>query len=204
MNRFRAVMGRILAAREPLSIASLSELRDEVDRPDIVKLIVGQLGSLLSGVGQWDAPLRALHTSFSDFLTDESRSKTFYVDPSHQNRCLAMSSLRVMKIGLQFNICQLKTSYLRNSDIPELPSLTEKYIPPYLSYACRAWAAHLVVTPYDGETAESLRIFLYQQLLYWLEVLSLIGKVDIASPMLLSILAWIQVCHDSNTPVNQL
>jgi hypothetical protein len=193
LSRFRKVMGRILAAKEPLSMLCHSELRAEDDHRDIVGLIVRPLGSLLSGVYQEDIPLRALHASFFDFLTDETRSRSFYVDPLQENYCLAKSCLRVMKTGLKFNICELKTSHLRNSDVPNLDSLIEEHIPPHLLYACRAWVDHLVATAYSSEAAESVRCFLGHQLLYWLEVLSLTKAVGIAPPMLLSLSRWAQV-----------
>jgi hypothetical protein len=193
LSRFRNVMGRILAAREPLSMMCHSELRAEDDHRDIVGLIVRPLGSLLSGVHQDNVPLRALHASFFDFLMDKRRSRAFYVDPLQQNGCLSMSCLRVMKTGLKFNICKLKTSHVRNSDVPNLDSLIKEYIPPHLHYACRAWVDHLLATAYSSEAAESLRFFLRRQLLYWLEVLSLIKAVSIAPPMLLSVSHWAEV-----------
>src|ERR1700679_2522085 len=120
MSRFKSVMGRILATKEPLSISAHSELRDDDDPPDLVELVVQFLGSLLSGVSQDGVPVRALHTSFVDFLTDKSRSKSYYVNPSQYNRSLALSSLRAMKSGLQFNICGLEPSHCRNTDVPDL------------------------------------------------------------------------------------
>jgi hypothetical protein len=48
----------------------------------LVELILPSLGSLLSGVDQQHVPVRALHASFFEFLTDRNRSKTYYVDPS--------------------------------------------------------------------------------------------------------------------------
>jgi AAA ATPase domain len=93
MSRFKLVMGRILATNEPLSISAHSELRDDDDPADLVELVVSLLGSLMSGVDRQDVPLRALHTSFLDFLTDASRSKSYFVNPSQHNRSLALSSL---------------------------------------------------------------------------------------------------------------
>jgi hypothetical protein len=99
MSCFRSVMGRILAAQEPLSASAHSELRCEGDPADLVELIVQPLGSLLTGVNQAHVPLRALHTSFFDFfLMEEGRSQSYYVDPSQHNRSLALPCLRVMKL----------------------------------------------------------------------------------------------------------
>jgi hypothetical protein len=193
MSRFKLVMGRILATKEPLSISAHSELRDDDDPPDLVELVVQFLGALLSGVNQQDIPVRALHASFLDFLTDESRSKSYYVDPSQHNRGLTLSSLRVMKFGLRFNICGLETSHCRNTDVLDLITRIEKNILPHLSYGCRFWADHIVVMAYDTHILNELREFLHHHFLYWLEVLSLIKRINVASRMLRSMLEWNQV-----------
>lgn len=194
MSRFRSVMGRVLAAKEPLSILALSALRSGEEPADATKLVLQDLGSLLSGVNQADAPVLALHASFFDFLTDRERSKFYYVDPLPHNRSLTLSSLRVMKTGLRFNICNLATSHLRNDDVLGLDERVKKTVPSHLSYACRFWADHLLATPYELAILEQLQYLLQNRLLYWLEVLSLIKKVSIASPILLSLSNWIQVC----------
>src|ERR1700685_1424505 len=74
------------------------------------------------------APIRALHSSFFDFLTEESRSKSYYVEPSHQHHSFALSRLRTMRSGLCFNICDLKTSRLRNSAVSFLAARVERKI----------------------------------------------------------------------------
>lgn len=145
-------------------------------------------------MNQADVPVLALHASFFDFLTDKKRSESYYIDPSPHHRSLTLSLLRVMKTDLRFNICSLTTSHLRNDDVPYLDKRVKEAIPTHLSYACRFWADHLLATPYESTILEQLRHLLYNQLLYWLEVLSLIKRVNIASPMLLSMLNWVQVC----------
>jgi hypothetical protein len=195
MSRFKQVMGRILATREPLSISAHSELRADDEPADLVELIVQPLGSLMSGVNQLDVHVQALHTSFVDFLTDEDRSKSYYVDPSQHNRNLTLSSLRVMKLGLCFNICNLETSHLRNAEVADLATRVEAAILPYLSYGCRFWADHLLTTAYDTTILDAVHNFLHNHFLYWLEVLSLIRKIDSALGMLESILEWNQDHH---------
>ncbi|KIM75554.1 hypothetical protein PILCRDRAFT_669545 [Piloderma croceum F 1598] len=192
MSRFRLVMGRILATREPLSVSAHSELRGDDDPAGSVESILTGLGSLLSGVNQRHVPVRALHASFFDFLTIHKRSKSYYVDPLQHSRGLTLSCMRVMKSGLRFNICNLETSDCRNTDIPDLTIRVEKTILPHLSYGSRFWAGHLGTTAYDTDILSEVREFFHHCLLYWLEVLSLIKKVNMASGMLLSALDWNQ------------
>ncbi|KIM85063.1 hypothetical protein PILCRDRAFT_817902, partial [Piloderma croceum F 1598] len=174
MSRFRSVMGAILVTRIPLCMSTHSEL--SVNQPHI--------------------PIRALHASFFDFLTDPSHSKSYYVDPSYHHRTLTLSSLRIMKSGLRFNICGLKTSHIQNTDVPGLNTRVEKAIAQHLSYACIFWADHLIVTGYDAEILNEIINFFQCQLLYWLECLSLMKRVNVASRMLYLILDWHQCTND--------
>jgi hypothetical protein len=197
MSRFKLVMGRLLAAKEPLSVITHSELRGDDEPADLVELIVQPLGPLLSGVNQLHNPVRALHASFYDFLTDVTRSQAYYVDRLDQNRSLTLSAFRVMKSELRFNISNLETSHCRNTDVPDLTARVKKTILPHLSYASHFWADHLGATAYDTDILNEVRDFLYHCLLYWLEVLSLIKKVNMASGMLLSVLNWNRVSQDA-------
>ncbi|KAG2338271.1 hypothetical protein BDR05DRAFT_848415, partial [Suillus weaverae] len=123
LARFRSVMGQILGTAEPLPLASLNAMRRHFptreDNFD-VELVVKSMGSLLSGTTSPDSPIRPLHASFRDFLTDEPSSGEFFIDMSKAHHDLAFASLRVMEHGLRFNICDLKSSYLPNSEDPGL------------------------------------------------------------------------------------
>jgi len=98
-----------------------------------------------------------------------------------------------MKENLRFNICDLKSSYLRNSDVPGLDSLVTQYIPPHVSYSSRFWAGHLAETAFDMRIFERLRYFMQIQFLFWLEVLSLTKLVNLASSMLGILADWVRV-----------
>ncbi|KAG2031638.1 hypothetical protein BDR03DRAFT_812169, partial [Suillus americanus] len=119
---FRSVMGQILASSEPLSINALNAMRQCFPCDDDsynVNLLMGHLGSLVSGTSDSDTPIRPLHASFYDFLTERSRSLDFFIDASAVQRDLAFATLRVMEGGLRFNICSLESSYLPNSAVPD-------------------------------------------------------------------------------------
>jgi hypothetical protein len=194
IEHFQLIMGRVLATREPLSILSLGELHHEDDFLD-VGIIINPLGSLLSGAFQQDVPVRALHTSFRDFLTDKDRSQAFFVDISLHHGRVTLACMRVMKAELRFNICNLMTSHIHNHDVPDLPERVKKAIPSHLSYSCHFWADHLQETAYEYEVFEALQYFMNNQFLYWLEVLSLIKQVNIASRVLSSMVMWIRVIY---------
>jgi hypothetical protein len=104
-----------------------------------------------------------------------------------------LACLRTMKENLRFNICELKSSYLRNSDIPGLDSQVEQYTPPHVFYSSRFWASHLAETVFDVKIFDHLRYFMQNQFLFWLEVLSLIKLVNLASGMLRILADWLRV-----------
>ncbi|KAG1786056.1 uncharacterized protein HD556DRAFT_1450036 [Suillus plorans] len=91
------------------------------------------MGSLLSGTTNSCTPIRPLHASFHNFLTDKSSSRDFFIEVSNVQHDLALASLRVMEHGLRFNICDLKLSHLPNSQDAGLPQRVKTSIPPYYS-----------------------------------------------------------------------
>jgi hypothetical protein len=193
MKRFESVMSMVLLAREPLSISSLKKLRFEEDPANAVELIIRPLGSLLTGVADESSPVRPLHTSFRDFLTDKSRGGIFYINISVYNRHFVLSCFRVMKEELRFNICGMKTSYMRNDELRTHQALNEDAITAHLSYASRFGTDHLVSTKVDEAIGGEVREFLHTRLLFWLEVLSLVEGMEIALESLLLIVKWSKV-----------
>jgi hypothetical protein len=192
MARFRSILGRILAVQEPLCISALRELHCGEDS-FVVDSIIRPLGSLLSGVAYESVAIRPLHTSFRDFLTCQDRSGSFFVDISRHHRILVFACLRVMRAGLQFNICKLDTSHKYNRDIPDLAKHVKNTISVHLSYACRFWANHLQVVAFDPRIITEVRDFFDSRFLYWLEVLSLTKEVNIASTVLSLVTTWNKV-----------
>lgn len=137
---FRSVMGQILAGFEPLSLADLTTMRKHFPPGSgdaaHIHSVVKNMGSLLSGITDHSIPIRPLHSSFHNYLTDHSRSKQFYIDTSFHRNNLAFSTIQIMKAELCFNICSLKSSYLRNSDVPDLKQQIKQSISSALSYSC--------------------------------------------------------------------
>ena len=195
--RFKSVMGQLLAAFEPLSILSLTDLRrfslDPDDDNDSVTAIVQSLGSLLSNVTLTDRtlPIVPLHTSFRDFLTDVEMSGVFYIDLGEAHRQLAYSCLGHMLHNLKFNICNLETSYLSNDSISDLQSRINGCIPPALLYACHLWDDHLERVSFEQDLVTRVQLLFEEKFLFWLEVLSLTGTVSLATPALRSLEAWL-------------
>ncbi|KAF8265520.1 hypothetical protein EI94DRAFT_1831160 [Lactarius quietus] len=197
---FRSVIGQLLAAFEPLSIHSLTILRrhsssDGDEDSDSVVETLRYLGSLLSNVTSSDhtLPVVPLHTSFRDFATSEEKSNDFYVDLRVAHHQLAHSCLSLMLDDLKFNICNLETSYLANKDVKDLDVRIAKHLPPVLSYACRLWDYHLKHLDFDTDLVGKLETFFKEKFLFWLEALSLMDNVSLATPALSSLSIWLHL-----------
>lgn len=191
-ERFVTVIGWILAAREPLSMSSLRELgRLSGAEPnvDAVGLIIPHLGSLLSGVHDEDHAVVPLHTSFRDFL-----QRHYCQDLLRPHSELAMGTLRTMMDRLCFNICHLESSHVPNAAVGNLQERIKARIGDPLSYACRFWGDHLSKASYNAGLVRKVEsVLMCDRILYWLEVLSLVGKVPDARPLLNSTLNWLPV-----------
>jgi hypothetical protein len=185
---FREVMAVVLSLNEPLSITSLSILF--VERLTI-RDIIEPMGSLLDGVLDEEKPIRPLHTSFRDFLLDETRSSVFHIhiQPQH-SLCLGRALLACMRNMLRFNICDLKDSRVRNTAIPDLPSRVNKAIPPHLAYSCQYWMAHLQHADCTPDLLNEVTLFFKDMFPYWLEAISLLSL----STPLSSILSALETC----------
>ena len=199
LDQFRLVMAQILGIAEPLSLNALSSMRghfieDRLRETD-ASVIVKPLGALLSGTTNPSAMIRPLHASFPEFLTDKSRSGEFFVDLSQIHNDLVAASLGVMKDELRFNICRLSSSYLANSEIPDLDQQVKKSISLELSYCCRFWTDHLRRSQFDVALADVIReFFSHERLLFWLEVLSLLKTINTCAGSMTLVIQWVMVC----------
>jgi hypothetical protein len=125
---------------------------------------------------------------------DQPSDGEFFIDLPKAQRNLAFASLRVMEHGLRFNICDLKSSYLPNSEDYELQERVQKRILPHLSYSSRFWTSHVQTTAFDKELAKEVKLlFDHERLFFWLELLALINALSGAVTALPFIPQWLEV-----------
>jgi len=194
--RFHSVMRQILWTQEPLPMESLNAMRCNFPDNDLseVGAILDPMGALLSGIADVSTPVRALHASFHDFLTDPARSMEFAIKMEDVHCQLAWACVQVMQTGLCFNICQLETSYLPNFKVTDLDWRVHKYIPAHLSYACRLWAVHVQDVQFGRNLAQEIELLLKDKLLFWIEALSLLKVLNVVPAHLATIASWLEVC----------
>ena len=138
IDRFKLVMTLLLAAFELLSMESLNGMlyaSQDGKHSLKAKIILKYMGSLLSGVTGKE-PICPLHKSFHDFLLDHSYSGKFHIDTSKIHRKLTITTLGILNSQLLFNICYLESSYMLNSEVPNLADHIQKCIPEHLLYLC--------------------------------------------------------------------
>jgi hypothetical protein len=190
---FKLVVSTIVLAKVPLSSDDLC--RFILQPKPSVAFILGKLSSMIS---IRDKHLRISHISFSEFLCDRQRCpEQFCIDRGRESQKLAMACFRLMREGLRFNICNLKTSYLLNDEVMDLLQRIETNIPMPLLYSCQFWTTHVLETTINlhnhGSLMQEIKDFMYHRLLFWLEVMSLTKEVASANTSLLTVARWIQV-----------
>ena len=178
LSRFHSVIGTIVLLRDPLPLRPLAVLLHT--DPNDVKGALVHLQSIIFLSGREDTP-RIYHKSFPDFITDVKRCShdpRFHVSVGMQHACIARNCFQVMDEQLRANICDLKfpEMYLDNHEIQHL--LGDR-ISSELRYACLHWATHLFNAEKDSNLSGQLERFSSTHLLHWLEVLSLIGQLEV-------------------------
>ena len=177
LSRFHSVIGAIVLLRDPLPIRALASLL-HTDTNDIKGALV-RLQSIIYLNGPENTP-RIYHKSFPDFITDANRCSNdrFHVSIGIQHARIVRNCFRVMDEQLRANICGLgfPECYLDNDEIQHL---LDGRISSELKYACLHWATHLCSAEKDDNLSVLLERFCFTHLLHWLEVLSLIGRLEV-------------------------
>ncbi|KAG8784864.1 hypothetical protein FRC12_018205 [Ceratobasidium sp. 428] len=185
----RLCIGAIVttSSRAPLPVADLGQLLSEHVDTNTLRTVVKALSSVLYEDGGPGGPVRVYHPSFEDYITDSARSGELYVDLRHYNGILAESSLETMLTGLRFNICGLETSHILNAAVPNLDQQVQAAVPESLRYSCLHWYSHIAQAEIDS-IMDNLKLFLFgDSLLYWVEVLSLLGELEVAATSMLGL-----------------
>ena len=197
----RTIFGAVSVAFHPLSTKVLFDLVRKYGTPSQIRTILHLLHSLLDVPDSEDDPIRVFHPSFIHFLSDRTRCKDerFFIDTSVHHENILFSCLDLMKGRLKKNICDLD-DYAVLGDVRDLPARRKACIGGSLEYACRFWTRHLASLSGDGPHIERVREtideFFTNLLLCWIEVLSIMGCLEVAIHAINDIRQWyISVSH---------
>ena len=194
-QHLRSVMGAVVLAFNPLSMKSLSDLLSDVGTPSDISTALRPLHSLLLVPDCVQDPICVFHKSLPDFLTDPGRCKDsrFLVDPSVHHTEVLFSCLDLMKKKLKRNICALD-DYAVLKRVEDLSTHRRTHIGDALEYACQFWTSHLIETPSSGCDAEKVQKaigeFFTTSLLFWIEVLIIMGNLDVGVHAINNIQQW--------------
>ena len=92
-------------------------------------------------------------------------------------------------------MCQLGDGF--KVGVNDLESRVQECIPPHIQYACLYWTAHLVENEpiTDPEMQLLLEQFCTTKVLEWIEVLSLMNRLDLVIHALLRVYPWAKVSY---------
>ncbi|KAF8325247.1 uncharacterized protein EI90DRAFT_3073564 [Cantharellus anzutake] len=172
VHDYPIVMGAILIAEQPLSIAAWDAILSPFLNSSIRDTLV-ELASLLLGVPNSDTPIRIIHQSFREFLTSqigpESLDHRYMVDTRRVNATMALRCTEI----LNKDLCCVEglglIEYLGQKD--ELPRIPQEMLSEQLRYSCRYTVCHLNKVQEPLEVLNgSVLAFLNQHITRWVEV----------------------------------
>jgi len=186
-GEFQRMIGALLitAPHRPLREETIAELTGV--RPDLVKMWVADLSSMLYRDEGAGGGLRVRHLSISDFFMNDDCQADYQINARDANVQLGIACLEEMVENLRFNICGLEDSRIANADVKGLASRIKENISDALQYSTLYWSNHLCFTPDIGEERvwDMLRKFFEgPYALFWVEVLSIMGMLRIGVPSL--------------------
>ena len=174
----KVVMGSVALVFEQLSPASLDSLLRLPKGK--TRQVFQHLGSVFVIPQNKEGVIEIIHPSFADFLLDTTRCTLTHlsISPSFQHTILAISCLNTMNGMLKKDMFRLGNTTF-NSDISDLHSRISEKVPQHLLYACRNWMDHARLGHISSDILGLLESFCQHHMLQWLEVLSVVGAVDL-------------------------
>ncbi|KAF8337326.1 uncharacterized protein EI90DRAFT_3118771 [Cantharellus anzutake] len=173
VHDYPIVMGAILIAEQPLSIAAWDAILSPFLNSSIHDTLV-ELAPLLLGIPHSDTPIRIIHQSFRDFLMGQIGPKSlvhhhYTVDTREVNAKIALRCTEI----LNKDLCCVEGLGLIE-DLPEkdeLPRISQEMQLEQLRYSCRYIVHHLktVLEPQEVLSG-SVLTFMNQHVARWVEV----------------------------------
>ncbi|KAB5590911.1 hypothetical protein CTheo_5637 [Ceratobasidium theobromae] len=189
----RIVLQTVLCGQEPITIETLTTLASMETTEHTLSAL--QLLRSVLHFSDSSGLVSIFHASFPDFMFDGKRSGPFFCDMAKHNELLARQCFEVMKKQLRFNICNLESSFVPDSVVPNLEGRIKQAISPTLSYVSRYWGDHLRLASYSDELRTVLQAFLSIRLLFWMEVMNLKRDMGRGIQILVMAKVWLQAIN---------
>ena len=202
------ILHTLLCSEERVSTSVAGRLTSDLacteDLAEVAKVVVDELHAVLYFKGD-----RVLwyHASFPDMMFDKERS---YFKVSHASGAgshdvdmscdvaahhafLANSCFRIMDSDLRFNICNLPSSFLLDTEVGDLSRRVQENISSAVEYSSRYWVQHLHRADSSDQEAQRAQLcdFLRVRVLFWIESMNLLGSKAQCTPMLQRAREWV-------------
>ena len=141
VQAYQAVMGMVLAAKEPLPISVLAALNPGTSL-ETFAAVLQQLHAVLHYEPM--KPIRVLHKSFHDFLVTCSPDRPYYINVIDHEEQMAIFCLDILNKRLKMPIPG--TGYLvdNTSQSKGIPYISNESVSEELWYSCQFWMDHCI------------------------------------------------------------
>jgi hypothetical protein len=194
----RSVLIALVLAQQPLSADGLAVMAG-IDQ-DTCHECLRRISALLDYQHDTDEPVRVMHLSFPDFLSDPHRCSSlpgYVVNASSNHLWMAERCLELMTGRLRYDICRIGDPSFLNTEVADLEERRKKYIAECLRYACcfwvMHWLEHIRTAGSQARIPTGLEAFCAQHLLHWIEVLSLTGSLYAVQRTMLDLMSVMKV-----------
>lgn len=184
---FRDILGVVIVARNPLTALTIDRLKETTSvsktRPSLHT--IQYFGSIFRGTIN-EEPLRVIHPSFEDFITDRARCKRdgWFIDISLYRQRLARQCIGCLCANLKRNMCNLTLT----TSVVDV-----KILPEDVTYSCLFWIEHVCESEGSANFSAELHEFLVKHLLHWIETMSLLKKARQTIGLLIRLEDWSKV-----------
>lgn len=186
----------VATSREPMTIQAINEVLSLSDssQGSIVGGLVADLRSVLS-YGSSDNAVYPLHPTFVEYLQSDQKPDQLQFPFDEAELFLALNCLRSLNTGLQYDILGISCRddlTPPNSDIKDLQERIQVRTTPLLRYAAVHGLSHVIYSFSHSSVVSQMRSFIREKPLYWIEIMSLLGKTYILTQTVHALKARIQ------------
>lgn len=190
LQLFQTVVGMIILLRDPIPISSMERLAGLIDQD--VRAALSQLHSVIyvPPLG-YDGSPHIHHPSFTDFLCIRCKYLDFFIDRTVHERQLSLWCFSRMEICLTDRFHGHVDPAISNDHVEGLADKVNTAFALDVQYACRHWPSHVSLTRKgDPQVVEALEKFLCKRLIWWIEVMSLLGDLGRAAEGVMDVQRW--------------
>jgi hypothetical protein len=191
---FKSLLCTVTLAYRPLHLNEIGVLagleEDLYNDMQALQDLVKSCGSFLTVREQ---TVYLVHQSAKDYFSTGKGSNIFPFGQIKAHDQLAHRSLQLMSANLKRDICSLHAPGVLTKDVGSVR--VEQCLSPEVQYACMYWVQHLQKSSTQLHDDDQVHQFLQNYLLYWLEALSLVGKISEGVHAITSLESYLLVSH---------